>query len=73
MKADRADYPDSKQVRGKVAYVFEHKAQQFLTSITWRAAAQLIARDIMPRDVLVKCALVFLCRDLRNTGAFIEV
>lgn len=33
MKADRADYPDSKRVRANVMSVLKHKTQQFLASI----------------------------------------
>lgn len=62
MKADRADYPDSTRVRVNVISVFEHKTQQFLTSITRFTVAQHIARREMLRGVSVKmCPTFLLC------------
>lgn len=58
MKADRADYPDSMQVRVNVKSVFEHKTQQFLTSISRCTVAKVTAKYIILHDVLVKCALL---------------
>lgn len=67
MKADRADYADIKTVRVNVMSVFEHKTQQFLTSITEFTMALLTAKYKMLHDIsgLVKTCPIF-CSETRT-------